>query len=132
VTEKLSMPYSPRWHAGRLWLLNSGTGYLGTVDLATGVFEPRVFCPGFLHGLAFHNGHAIVGLSLPRDGSFSGLELDNELKRRDADHWCGIQIQSRLGRHCRMDQARRRRERAVRRGGAAGRALVRRHGLSQR
>jgi len=92
VTEKLSMPHSPRWHAGRLWLLNSGTGYLGTVDLATGVFEPRVFCPGFLRGLAFHNGHAIVGLSLPRDGSFSGLELDNELKRRDADPWCGIQI----------------------------------------
>jgi hypothetical protein len=55
------------------------------VDLATGVFEPRVFCPGFLRGLAFHNGHAIVGLSLPRDGSFSGLELDNELKRRDTD-----------------------------------------------
>ena len=61
VTEKLSMPHSPRWHAGRLWLLNSGTGYLGAVDLATGVFEPRVFCPGFLRGLAFHNGHAIVG-----------------------------------------------------------------------
>jgi hypothetical protein len=40
--------------------------------------------------------------------------------------------QSRLGRHRRVDQARRRRERAVRRGGAAGRALARCHGLSQR
>ena len=46
VTEKLSMPHSPRWHDGRLWLLNSGTGYLGTVDLATGVFEPLRFLPG--------------------------------------------------------------------------------------
>jgi uncharacterized protein (TIGR03032 family) len=92
VTEKLSMPHSPRWHGERLWVLNSGTGHLGTVDLATGAFEARVFCPGFLRGLAFHNGHAIVGLSLPRDGSFAGLQLDNELKRRDAEPWCGVQV----------------------------------------
>ena len=92
VTEKLSMPHSPRWHGGSLWVLDSGTGHLGTVDLASGAFEPRVFCPGFLRGLAFHNGHAIVGLSLPRDGSFSGLRLDGELKSRDAEPWCGVQI----------------------------------------
>ena len=92
VTEKLSMPHSPRWHDGRLWVLNSGTGHIGTVDLASGAFEPRAFCPGFLRGLAFHNGHAIVGLSLPRDGSFSGLALDDELKKRDADPWCGVQV----------------------------------------
>jgi len=92
VTEKLSMPHSPRWFNDRLWVLNSGTGHLGTVNLETGAFEPRAFCPGFLRGLAFHNGHAIVGLSLPRDRSFAGLALDNELKMRDADPWCGVQI----------------------------------------
>jgi uncharacterized protein (TIGR03032 family) len=92
ITEKLSMPHSPRWAGERLWVLNSGTGHLGTVDLATGAFEARVFCPGFLRGLAFHNNHAIVGLSLPRDGSFSGLQLDDELKTRDAEPWCGVQI----------------------------------------
>jgi uncharacterized protein (TIGR03032 family) len=92
VTEKLSMPHSPRWYGGRLWVLNSGTGQIGTIDLASGAFEARAFCPGFLRGLAFHDGHAIVGLSLPRDGSFSGLALDDELKRRDADPWCGIQV----------------------------------------
>jgi uncharacterized protein (TIGR03032 family) len=92
ITDRLSMPHSPRWHDGRLWLLNSGTGYLGSVDPDTGAFEPLTFCPGFLRGLAFHNGHAIVGLSLPRDGSFSGLALDGELKKRDADPWCGVQI----------------------------------------
>ncbi len=92
VTEKLSMPHSPRWHGDDLWVLNSGTGYLGTVDMKSGAFEPRVFCPDFLRGLAFHNGFAIVGLSLPRDGSFSGLELDGELEKRDAEPWCGIQI----------------------------------------
>lgn len=92
VTENLSMPHSPRWHDGELWLLNSGSGHLGTVDLATGEFTPRAFLPGFARGLAFHNNHAIVGLSLPRDGSFSGLALDDELTRRDADPWCGVQI----------------------------------------
>jgi uncharacterized protein (TIGR03032 family) len=92
VTDKLSMPHSPRWHDGQLWLLNAGTGHIGTVDLATGAFDARAFCPGFLRGLAFHDGHAIVGLSLPRDGSFAGLALDDELRKRDADPWCGVQI----------------------------------------
>jgi len=92
ISDQLSMPHSPRWHEGELWVLNSGVGYLGVVDIKTGAFEPRVFCPGFMRGLAFHNGHAIVGLSLPRDGTFSGLKLDDELKKRDADPWCGIQI----------------------------------------
>lgn len=91
VTERLSMPHSPRLHDGRLWVLNSGTGHLGTIDLGSGSFEPRTFCPDFLRGLDFHHGHAIVTLSLPRN-SFSGLALDDELKRRDADPWCGVHI----------------------------------------
>ena len=92
VTEKLSMPHSPRWYDNKLWVLNSGTGQLGTVDLASGDFTPRAFCPGFLRGLAFHNNHAVIGLSLSRDGSFSGLALDDEMKKRDADGCCGVQI----------------------------------------
>jgi uncharacterized protein (TIGR03032 family) len=92
VTEKLSMPHSPRFNGGRLWLLNSGTGHLGSIDQKSGAFEPAVFCPGFLRGLAFHKGFAIVGLSLPRNGSFAGLQLDEELKKRDAEPWCGIQV----------------------------------------
>jgi uncharacterized protein (TIGR03032 family) len=92
ITEKLSMPHSPRWHDGKLWVLNSGTGNLGTVNFKTGAFEPRVFLPGFVRGLAFHNNHAIIGLSLPRDGSFKGLQLDAELAKREADPWCGVQI----------------------------------------
>lgn len=92
IIDDLSMPHSPRWHDGELWVLNSGTGYLGTVDIVTGKFDPRIFCPGFMRGLAFHDGHAIVGLSLPRDGTFSGLQLDEELKKRDAEAWCGVQI----------------------------------------
>ena len=92
VTEKLSMPHSPRWYNGRLWVLDSGTGQLGVVNLKSGAFEPVAFCPGFLRGLAFHGNFAFVGLSLPRDGAFKGLALDAELKKRDADPWCGVQI----------------------------------------
>ena len=85
--------------AFRLWVVAYGAVeaaetccYLGTVDLPSGRFEPVVFCPGFLRGLSFHSHFALVGLSLPRDGSFSGLKLDDELKKRDADPWCGVQV----------------------------------------
>mgnify|MGYP006153787795 CR=1 FL=1 len=37
---------------------------------------------------------AAVGLSKARNGRFSGLELDDELSKRDADAWCGVQIVS--------------------------------------
>ncbi len=92
VTEKLSMPHSPRWIDGRLWVLNSGTGHIGIVDPASGAFEPHAFLPGFMRGFASHNGFAIVGLSMPRNGTFTGLALDGELKKRDAAPWCGVQI----------------------------------------
>lgn len=92
VTDRLSMPHSPRFVDGELWVLNSGTGYLGVVNEATGAFEARTFCPGFMRGLAFHHGFAIVGLSLPRNGTFNGLALDDELKKRDATPWCGVQV----------------------------------------
>jgi uncharacterized protein (TIGR03032 family) len=92
VCEGLSMPHSPRLHRGRLWLLNSGEGQLGFVEPQHGRFEPLTFLPGFLRGLAFAGGHAVVGLSLPRDQSFAGLGLDQELRRRDADPWCGLQV----------------------------------------
>ena len=92
LTENLSMPHSPRIHNGALYVLDSGRGFLCRVDRETGTSEPIAFCPGFLRGLAFHNNHAIVGLSLPRDKSFAGLELDDALQKKDSDPWCGLQI----------------------------------------
>lgn len=94
LTDGLSMPHSPRFHDGKLWLLNSGTGELGWLDPSDKAFTPLAFFPGFLRGLAFHNGHAFVTLSKPRHGRFEGLELDAKLKAKDADAWCGIQIVS--------------------------------------
>jgi len=94
VASGLSMPHSPRVYRDKLWLLNSGTGEFGSVDLANGKFEPMTFCPGFLRGLAFDGDYAIVGLSGPRGEkkTFGGLALDGELARRGADARCGIQV----------------------------------------
>jgi uncharacterized protein (TIGR03032 family) len=89
----LSMPHSPRWHRGQLWLLNAGTGELGTIDLQRGQFEPVAFCPGFLRGLAFVGDYAVVTLSKPRhDITFSGLPLDQALAARRAQPQCGLQV----------------------------------------
>ncbi|HLT43112.1 MAG TPA: TIGR03032 family protein [Luteimonas sp.] len=94
VCEGLSMPHSPRWANGRLWVLNAGTGELGWVDMEAKKFVPLVFCPGFLRGLAIHGNVAAVGLSKPRNQRFDGLQLGDELARRDVEPWCGVQIVS--------------------------------------
>lgn len=93
VCSRLSMPHSPRWHNGKLWLLNSGTGDFGYVNLQTGQFEPVCFCPGYMRGLSFHGDFALIGISKPRHNkTFSGLALDANLKSRNAEARCGIQI----------------------------------------
>jgi len=92
MAEGLSMPHSPRWHDGKLWILNSGTGELGWINPKDKSFNPLAFCPGFLRGLDFYNGHAIITLSKPRHGRFEGLTLDDTLKEKDADAWCGVQV----------------------------------------
>lgn len=91
VAGGLSMPHSPRLREGKLYLLNSGTGEFGWIDRASGRFEPICFCPGYLRGLSFIGGHALVGLSLPRDNrTFTGLALDGELARRKAEARCAV------------------------------------------
>lgn len=92
VCEGLSMPHSPRWANGKLWVLNAGSGEIGHVDFATKQFVPLAFCPGFLRGMSIHGNIAAVGLSKPRNKRFEGLALDDNLKARDADAWCGIQF----------------------------------------
>ena len=92
VLSGLSMPHAPRWFRDRLWVLNSGTGEFGSVDLAHGQFEPIAFCPGYLRGLSFAGDFAVVTLSKPRHSSFHGLELDERLSQHGAEPQCGLQI----------------------------------------
>ena len=92
VCSDLSMPHSPRWWKGKLWLLNSGTGELGHVDLDSGRFVPACFLPGYARGLAFTGEYALVGLSTARNQSFSGLKLDQTLNEKTAEARRGIAV----------------------------------------
>ncbi|WP_428819502.1 TIGR03032 family protein [Microbulbifer sp. MCCC 1A16149] len=92
VCQGLSLPHSPRWVNGRLWVLNSGTGYLGYVNFETKSFVPHTFCPGFARGLAILGDYAIVGLSRARRERFEGLELDQNLADKEYEAWCGVQF----------------------------------------
>ena len=93
VVSGLSMPHSPRVHRGKLWLLESGTGQFGPVDVGAGRFEPMTFCPGYARGLGFVGDYAVAALSKPRDNkTFSGLALGDNLAARDAEPRCGLLV----------------------------------------
>ena len=88
VSRGLSMPHSPRWYRDRLWLLESGDGTLGTVDLATGSYQPMIQLPGFTRGLSFLGPLAFVGLSQVRESAvFSGIPLVERLEERTCGVW---------------------------------------------
>jgi uncharacterized protein (TIGR03032 family) len=88
----LTMPHSPRYHCGRLFLCNSGTGEFGEVELSTGRFLPIAFCRGFLRGLSLHDDCAIVGISEWRHVcDFQGLPLDKRLQDED-NFRCGLDV----------------------------------------
>lgn len=69
VTRGLSMPHSPRWHDGKLWVLESGKGGLSVVDLMSGKCETVAKLPGFTRGLALAGPYAFLGLSKIRPTS---------------------------------------------------------------
>ncbi len=65
----------------------------GQIDFEQGCFIPVTFCPGYLRGLMFVGDYAVVGLSRPRhDATFGGLGLQDELRRRNAEPQCGLQV----------------------------------------
>jgi uncharacterized protein (TIGR03032 family) len=76
----LSMPHSPRWYAGRLWVCESGAGTLGFIDPGSGRYRPIAEMPGFTRGLDFAGGLAFVGLSQVRESAvFSGIPITERL-----------------------------------------------------
>lgn len=91
VRQGLSMPHSPRWHNDRLWLLESGDGSLGFVDLPTGRYEPICKFDGFTRGLSFSGEFAFVGLSQVRESAiFSGIPIAARLQ--DKERLCGLGV----------------------------------------
>ena len=82
ITRGLSMPHSPRWHAGRLWVLDSGNGRVSTVDMRSGRLETVAELPGFTRGLGFYGRFAFVGLSQVRESAiFSGIAIAERPER---------------------------------------------------
>jgi uncharacterized protein (TIGR03032 family) len=85
----LSMPHSPRWHDGRLWLLESGTGQLVLVDPASGRRQRVAELPGFARGLALWGRYAFVGLSkIRKTSAMDGVPL---AERRE-ELQCGVAV----------------------------------------
>ena len=76
---------------GRLWLLESGTGSLGTVDLNTGKYEPIVRLDGFTRGLEMVGNLAFIGLSQVRETAiFSGIQITERLQ--ETERTCGVWV----------------------------------------
>jgi uncharacterized protein (TIGR03032 family) len=91
ISRGLSMPHSPRWHNGQLWLLESGTGSLGTLDLTDGRYEPIVKLDGFTRGLELIGNLAFIGLSQVRESAvFSGIPITERLQ--ETERTCGVWV----------------------------------------
>jgi uncharacterized protein (TIGR03032 family) len=89
ISRGLSMPHSPRWHDGRLWLLESGTGQLVLVDVATGRRRPVAELPGFARGLALSGPYAFVGLSkIRKTSAMDGVPLADRREQLK----CGVAV----------------------------------------
>jgi uncharacterized protein (TIGR03032 family) len=93
VAAELCMPHSPRWHQGRLWVLESGAGTLARVDLERGRLETVTRLPGFTRGLAFAGSLAFVGLSQVRESVFGGIPLTESREPRFCGVWA-VELQS--------------------------------------
>jgi uncharacterized protein (TIGR03032 family) len=93
ICDGLTMPHSPRWHADKLWLLNSGEGDFGYVDFARKTFVTVGMCPGFARGLTFVGGYAVIGVSRLRDSDFArGLPIKARLEAQHIQQTCGLLV----------------------------------------
>lgn len=93
IARGLSMPHSPRLQGGRLWVLDSGHGTIGTVEPAAAKLDPVARCHGFARGLDLVGHYALIGLSLPRyNRTFQGLPIDAEVTAGRLHPRCGLSV----------------------------------------
>jgi len=89
VIRGLSMPHSPRWHDGKLYVLNSGAGELLAVDPTRGTSTVVCALPAYLRGLGFVGNFALVGMCQIREKHiFGGLPV----QQRHQQLLCGVSI----------------------------------------
>jgi uncharacterized protein (TIGR03032 family) len=90
ICRGLSMPHSPRWHDGKLWVLASGDGEIGHIDLDSGKYQTVAQLPGFTRGLDFVGPYAFIGLSQVREtATFSGIKI---AERPQDQRRCGVWV----------------------------------------
>lgn len=88
IARGLSMPHSPRWHDGRIWVLESGRGALVTIDPATGTKTDVARVPGFARGLDFIGPVAFIGLSQLRESNaFTDIPITEDNADRQSGVW---------------------------------------------
>ena len=94
LLDGLAMPHSPRWYDDKLWVLESGAGTIGHVDIANRAYNPVAEVPGFTRGLDFCGPVAFVGLSQVRESAvFSGIPITERKQERTCGVWA-IHIQT--------------------------------------
>ncbi len=92
IASGLCMPHTPRIYRNALWFVEAGNGYLCRIDLKTGEIERVLWRPGFLRGLRFYKNYALICCSSPRDKTFEGLPLEQELQARGEEPRCALDV----------------------------------------
>ncbi|MFA6629728.1 MAG: TIGR03032 family protein [Sulfuricurvum sp.] len=83
----LSMPHSPRWYNGKLYVLESGKGAISYYDFKKKKVIPIGTVPGFTRGFDIVGNLAFIGVSKVRESAtFSGLEI-TKLPKRVSGIW---------------------------------------------
>jgi uncharacterized protein (TIGR03032 family) len=91
IAAGLSMPHSPRWYDGKLWVLESGAGAISIVDPSSGHLTTVAALPGFTRGFDFVGPFAFIGLSQVRETAvFSGIPITERLKPEERS--CGVWV----------------------------------------
>ena len=89
VASGFSMPHSPRIYRGTVYLLDSGTGRLMTVDPRSGTSDTIAELPGYTRGLTFADAYAFVGLCKIRETAVFG---DVPIAARRDKLKCGVAV----------------------------------------
>jgi uncharacterized protein (TIGR03032 family) len=91
LAQGMSLPHSPRFHQGRWWIVQAGTGEIGYVE--QGVFNSVCRLDGFLRGMAIVGRFAVIGASGSRwNEILDGLPVGERVSQSGAPPAQGIYV----------------------------------------